>query len=102
MSRLEQLKKLADMMPADPLSHYGLALEHMNLQQWDAAREAFARTLACDAGYSAAYYHKARAEIAAGLPEDARVTLASGMEVAKAKGDWKTQNEMQELLETIA
>lgn len=101
MSRLEQLRRLAEMMPSDPLAHYGLALEHLNAQAWDDAVAAFDRTLALDAGYSAAYYHKARAQIAAERPAEARQTLAAGLEAARAKGDWKTQNEMQELLDTL-
>ncbi|MCG3127535.1 MAG: hypothetical protein CHACPFDD_02397 [Phycisphaerae bacterium] len=101
MSRLEQLRRLAEMMPSDPLAHYGLALEHLGAQSWDDAIASFDRTLALDAGYSAAYYHKARAQLGAGRGEEARTTLTAGMEAARAKGDWKTQNEMQELLDSL-
>jgi tetratricopeptide (TPR) repeat protein len=101
MSRLAQLQKLAQLAPNDPLTHYGLGLECMNLQDWPAAIAAFAAAIRVDAGYSAAYYHKARAELAAGLAAEARASLEAGLAVAKTKGDWKTQNEMRELLESI-
>jgi tetratricopeptide (TPR) repeat protein len=83
------------------LAQYGLALEHLNQQNWDDASAAFDRALAVDAKYSAAYYHKARAQIAAGRSDEARATLNTGIEVSGAAGDWKTQNEMRELLETF-
>lgn len=102
MSRLEQLKQLVELDPNDPMTHYGVALELMNLERWDEAIESFERTLACDANYSAAYYHKARAEIRAHRHDDARSTLAAGIECAHAAGDAKTEREMRELLDTIS
>ncbi len=101
MSRLERLQQLAQACPDDALAQYGLALEYINQQQWDDAVAAFDRAIAVDAKYSAAYYHKARAQIGAGRPEEARATLSAGIEVSGAAGDWKTQNEMRELLQTI-
>ena len=101
MSRLEQLLKLAKADPNDPLTHYAVALEYFNQQRWDESLEAFDRTLAIDPAYTAAYYHKARAEIRAQRQEAARQTLQAGIECARRKGDAKTEREMQELLDTI-
>lgn len=101
MSRLEQLKKLVAIAPQDPLSHYGVGLEFINLQMWDDAAAAFAKAIEVDANYSAAYYHKARAEIAADRPDDARETLERGLSVAQANGDFKTENEMRQLADSI-
>ena len=102
MSRLEQLLKLVEVNPADPLAHYAVALEHFNLEQWDESRASFAKVLEVDSNYTAAYYHKARAEIRAGRKDEARTTLAAGIECAKIGGDMKTEREMNELLDTIA
>ena len=102
MSRLEQLLKLAATTPADPLTHYAIGLEQMNLQQWSAAVAAFAETLAVDPEYTAAYYHKARAEIRADQRDAARKTLRAGLECARRAADMKTEREMRELLETIS
>jgi tetratricopeptide (TPR) repeat protein len=101
MSRLEQLRKLADANPDDPLTHYAMGLEYLNLQQWTDAIVAFAKTLELDAQYTAAYYHKARAEIRADRRAAARATLQSGIECAKNGGDVKTEREMQQLLDTV-
>ncbi len=101
MSRLEQLLKLVEVSPDDPLTHYAVALEYFNQEQWDKSRQAFERTLEIDPNYTAAYYHKARAEIRAGLREQARQTLTAGQQCARRQGDLKTEREMQELLDTI-
>lgn len=101
MSRLEQLRKLAAMSPDDPLAQYGVGLECLNQGDWAAAIGAFDEALRADSKYSAAYYHKARAQIGMGRDQDARQTLADGVEAARLQGDWKTMAEMQELRSTI-
>lgn len=102
MSRLKQLRKLAELEPNDPISHYGVGLECINLDQWDEATAAFAKALAVDETYSAAYYHKARAEIGAGRADDARRTLEAGIACSVAAGDQHTESEMRELLASLS
>lgn len=101
MTRLEKLRKLVEIDPSDPLAHYGVGLECLNQSLLSEAVDAFDAAIRANASYSAAYYHKARAQIAAERSDDARATLSAGMGVAKAAGDWHTQSEMQALLETI-
>ena len=102
MSRLEQLQKLVAASPDDPMTHYSLALEYGNLEQWEDAVSAFEAALKVDAKYAAAYYHKARAEIKLGRRADAQGTLKVGIEVAGAVGDAKTVREMKDLLDTVS
>ncbi len=101
MSRLEQLLKLVAIAPNDPMSHYGVGLEYINLQRWSEAAGAFERAIAADARYSAAYYQRGRALISDGKPDEARQVLEAGMTIAQQAGDWHTQGEMSALLETI-
>lgn len=101
MTRLEQLQRLAEASPNDPLAHYAIGLELINQERWGDAVAAFRRSLDVDANYSAAYYHMARAQIKAGESAAAAETLRKGMQVAKARGDWKTEAEMRDLLDTI-
>ncbi|QOJ13317.1 MAG: tetratricopeptide repeat protein [Planctomycetia bacterium] len=102
MSRLEQLRKLAMLEPSDPLTHYGLGIEYLNLQRYDEAVAAFDAALAADPRYSTAFYHKARAQAGASRPDEARRTLEAGMVVAREAGDWHAEGEMRGLLESLA
>lgn len=102
MSRLEQLRKLVQIDPADPLGHYGVGLELIQLERWDEAAAAFGQAIGCDANYSSAYYHQGRAHQSAGQIDQAREVLTRGMQVAHQQGDLKTVNEMRELLDSLA
>jgi tetratricopeptide (TPR) repeat protein len=99
---VDQLRRLAEASPDDPLPRYALGLEHFQLEQYAEAIAAFEDALRVNGRYYAAYYHKARAEIRAGRHTAARATLDAGMELARAAGDAKTTREMKELRDTIA
>lgn len=101
MTRLEKLLRLVETSPEDPLPHYAVALEYFNQERFDAAISAFERALGLDADFTAAYYHKARAEIRADRKDAARATLTAGLEVARRRGDRKTEREMGELFEAV-
>ncbi|MGE3182152.1 MAG: tetratricopeptide repeat protein [Phycisphaerae bacterium] len=92
---------LAEMSPEDPLSHYGVGLELIQLARWDDAARAFGAALTADSNYVAAYYHKGRAEIEGGHPDAARATLQMGEKRAIEIGDDKTAAEIRELIGTI-
>jgi tetratricopeptide (TPR) repeat protein len=101
MSRLEQLQKLAAVSPDDPMAHYAVGLELNNQERWEEAIAAFDASLKADENYSAAYFHKGKAQIKAHQPEAANETLTKGIEVANGAGDWKTAREMTELRDMI-
>jgi tetratricopeptide (TPR) repeat protein len=102
MSRLDQLRKLAESQPDDALAQYGVGLECMQLERWEEAIAAFQRTLGLDLDYSAAYFQKARAEVKLGRRAAAAATLQAGIAAANAKGEAHTANEMKKMLETLA
>jgi tetratricopeptide (TPR) repeat protein len=102
MSRLEQLQKLAAADPSDPLTHYGVGLELFKLERFDEAIAAFDRALAIDAGYTAAFFQKARAQMKCGRGADARATLEAGIKLATAAGDQHTADEMRKTLEAMS
>lgn len=97
--RLEQLQKLAAATPDDPMAHYAVGLELANRQRWEEAVAAFDAALQADAAYSAAYFHKGKAQLKSGQNAAARDTLTAGIEVAQQAGDLKTVKEMTELRE---
>jgi tetratricopeptide (TPR) repeat protein len=102
MSRLDQLRKLAESQPDDALAQYGVGLECMQLERWEEAIAAFQRTLSLDRGYSAAYFQKARAELQLGRRAAAAATLKAGIAAADAKGETHTASEMKKMLEALA
>jgi tetratricopeptide (TPR) repeat protein len=102
MSRLDQLRKLAAAEPNDPLAHYGVGLECMNLERWEEARTAFERTLTIDANYTAALFQKARAELKLGQRDTAAATLQAGLALATQKGETHAADEMRKMLEALA
>lgn len=101
MSRLEQLQKLAAAQPDDPLIHYGLGLEWMQLEQWQEAIEAFQRTIQIDARYYPAYQQKARAELKLARRAEAAATLETGIALAQTAGDLHAADQMRKTLETL-
>jgi tetratricopeptide (TPR) repeat protein len=101
MTRLEQLQKLAQVDPRDPITRYALGLEYFNLEQWDQAIAAFDEAIAIDPRYQPAFHHKARAELRAKRHDAARATLATGIALARAAGDRHAEAEMREMLEAL-
>lgn len=97
MDRLEQLQKLAQATPDDPLAHYAIGLELIQQERWIEAVSAFDQAIGADENYSAAYFHKGRAQIKSNDSAAAIQTLDRGIEVAQAAGDMKTVKEMTEL-----
>lgn len=102
MSRLDQLRKLAEAQPDDPFAHYAVGLEYAEQSQWAAAQAAFARALEINADYTAAYMQRARAEIKLGRREDAGATLRAGLAVAGRLGDQHAVDELTKMLEAIS
>ncbi len=102
MDRLEQLRKLAAAQPDDPLAHYGVGLECAERELWEDALQAFARTLACDSEYSAAFLQQARAELKLGRRDAARCTVEAGLSIATRRGESHTADKLRELLESLA
>ncbi|MFT3686319.1 MAG: hypothetical protein QM783_15600 [Phycisphaerales bacterium] len=64
--RLAKLEKLLALDPADTFVLYGIAQEHGKAGDFAKAIEFYDRTLAADPAYCYAYFHKARAQQAAG------------------------------------
>jgi Tfp pilus assembly protein PilF len=100
-SRLDKLAKLVEQDPADPLAHFGLALELMNQERWGDAVARLQRTLEIDPAYTAAFFQKARAEMKLGQRETAAQTLNTGIRTATQRGDRHAADEMRKVLEAL-
>jgi tetratricopeptide (TPR) repeat protein len=76
---------------------YGLAQEHAKAGDLARAVEFYDRTLAADAGYCYAYFHKAKAQAALGDLAAARATVAAGVRAAHGVRDEKALGELSTL-----
>ncbi len=101
MPRIEDLKKLLAAEPNDAFVLYALAQEHAKLTQFAEAIALYDRCLAADPSYLYAFYHKARAQQAAGDVPAALATLRTGIAAARGRGDSKAWNEMQSFLDEL-
>lgn len=101
MSRRQRLQDLLHKSPDDPFLHFGLAMEWVKEERVEDACASFDRTIELDPHYTAAYYHKGNALIAAGRPAEARDVLQRGLTAARACGNDHALAEMHELLNSI-
>ena len=100
--RMDQLLKMLAADPADAFCLYGVAMEFSKRGDCAKAIEYFDRTLIADPNSSYAYFHKAKAQEAAGAMDEARRTLQTGKSVAERNGDAKAANEIAGFLEEIS
>lgn len=101
MSRRAQLERLLEADPQDPFLNYSLAMELQKEEAFDEALARFEHVLELDAQYVAAYKQKSRLLIKLGRHADARATLTTGIEAARAGGDQHAADDLQQLLDTL-
>jgi len=101
-SRREKLEKMLSADPADPFLNYGLALEHREAGDIDAALAGLRRVVELDPNYVAAYLHQGQLLAGRGETEQAREILRTGIETAAGIGDDHARDEMTGLLDSLA
>lgn len=101
MPSIEQLEKLLTTDPNDPFLLYGLAQEHAKAGNTAKAVELYDRCLVADPAYCYAYYHKAKAYLAAQNPGLASQTIQAGIEAARKHRDHKALGELEALADEI-
>lgn len=101
MPSIAQLEKLLAADPKDPFVLYGLAQEHAKAKAFARAIEYYDLCLAADPAYCYAYFHKAKAQQAAGDDAGAAATLRAGLIAAKQAGDGKAMGEIGGYLDEL-
>lgn len=99
--RISQLKALLEQEPGDPFILYSLAHEYAKAGDAAHALAFFDRTLAADADYCYAYYHKARVQQQTGDAAAAKQTLETGLARAVACRDQKAESEIRLYLDSL-
>jgi tetratricopeptide (TPR) repeat protein len=100
-SRLEALKSMVALNPADSFSRYGLAMEYRNTGDAEAAVSEFRALIAVDPGYAYAYFHAGQTLERLGRPDEARELYRQGIEAAQRKADLHAQSELQAALDLL-
>ncbi len=102
--RLNQLRKLHELDPADPFCTYGIALEHAKAQRNEEALTWLDKTLALDASYFYAYYQKGSILAEMGQHAQAQAVLKYGIAEARKVTGGEARHaadEMTTLLDSI-
>jgi Flp pilus assembly protein TadD len=99
-SRIDSLKRMADLRPDDPRARFGLALEYERAGRWEEAVEQLRAYLARAQGDEGnAYGRLGRALRELGRDEEARAAYRQGVEAAYRHGHPTMAQEFEEVLE---
>ena len=92
------LTQILEQNPKDAFARYGLAMEHANQGQSEAALGEFDRLLIDHPDYTAGYFMAAQTLVKAGRNDDAKQRLEQGISSAERTGNQHARSEMEALL----
>jgi uncharacterized protein HemY len=99
--RLKLEQSLAE-DPGDPFLRYGLGVQCLRDGDWEEGRRRLHELIADHPeDQIAAYQQLGQSYAEAGEFKEARVTLEAGIVKARARGDWHSANEMEQLLASL-
>jgi predicted Zn-dependent protease len=98
MDRIAMLTQILEQNPKDAFARYGLAMEHANQGQPEAALGEFDRLLIDHPDYTAGYFMAAQTLVKAGRNDDAKQRLEQGISSAERTGNQHARSEMEALL----
>jgi cytochrome c-type biogenesis protein CcmH/NrfG len=99
--RLEMLEKMLASGSADSFARYALAMEYRKEKRVDDSLRTFEALRESDASYLPMYLMAGQLLIEAERSAEAKPWLATGIEVAKQKGDSKALSELESALAGI-
>lgn len=98
--RLDKLLLMLEIQPNDSFLIYAIALEYLAEGQEEKAKSSFETLLKEHPDYLPVYYQAGIFYADRGEEDKALELFKKGMELAKAKNDIKTYNELKEMLES--
>jgi predicted Zn-dependent protease len=101
MDKIAMLTEILTQNPGDAFARYGLAMEHANQGQTDAALTEFDRLLSTHPDYTAGYFMAAQTLVKAGRTTEAKGRLAQGIASAQRTGNQHARSEMEALLDEL-
>ncbi|MBI3679989.1 MAG: tetratricopeptide repeat protein [Acidobacteria bacterium] len=100
--RLDALKTLIELDPANHFARYGLAQALASAGRVEEAVAAYKDLMDFNPDYVAAYYHSGQALEKLGRVEEARGVYQQGIDACNRTGDTHTRNEIQAALDLLA
>lgn len=97
-NRIEQFRKMASDDPSNPLGHFSLGREFLNIGQHDEAAKSLARTIEIDPNITKAYQLLGTALLRLNRRDEAIARLTEGARRADERGDLMPRNEMVKML----
>ena len=101
MDKIAMLTEILSQNPGDAFARYGLAMEHANQGQTDAALLEFDRLLTAHPDYTAGYFMAAQTLEKSGQIEAAKTRLTEGIASAQRTGNQHALGEMQTMLDSL-
>ncbi len=93
--RLEQLQELLKESPQDPFLHYAITMEHVKLENKDAALEGFENMISSFTDYVGTYYHFGKFLEKQDQLERALEIYQQGMQIAQSKRNMHALGELR-------
>ncbi len=100
-SRLEEIKNIIALAPADPFPRYGLAMEYKNLGRHDEAQQAFADLMGSHPDYVPQYLLHGNLLLELRRRDEARTVFQKGIEAAKKARNQHALGELRAALSGI-
>ena len=100
-SRIDKIRAMLAIQPADSFLQHALALEYIKLGNEEEARRLFEEILNREAGYIGSYYHLAKLLERTGQTEAAIQVYEKGMEAAKKAEDQHALSELRSAWEEL-
>jgi predicted Zn-dependent protease len=100
-TRADMLREFLTQNPSDAFARYGLAMEHKNAGDTEAALDEFDTLLRANPDYTAAYFMAAQTLAAANRTDAAKQRLREGIASAERTGNQHAKSEMSAMLEEL-
>ncbi len=99
--RLQKLAEMLEKQPHDTFLLYAMGMEYLGIGDVNVAEKYFKQVLEVDPLHVATHYQLGILFTQTNRENEAQTFLARGFELAKQKGDLKTQNEFRSALDEL-
>jgi Flp pilus assembly protein TadD len=99
--RIAEFKEVLELMPDDPVVHFGLAGAYLDAGQAELAAAEYREAIRLKPDYSAAHCRLGRSLERAGRLDEAKAAFETGLGVATQNGDLQTKKEIEVFLHRL-